>query len=58
MNLNFSVTSKTLPNKDIMATIKDTVNDFEKEEADTILAKKSLTLQSSKQPKDNLSKDG
>ena len=41
--LNFSITSKTLPSK--------------KEEADTIRPKKNLTLQNSKPPKDNLSKD-
>ena len=55
--LNFSITSKTLSNKDIIATVEDAVKDFEKEEADTIHAKVSLTLQSSKPPKDNLSKD-
>ena len=55
--LNFSVTSKTLPNKDIIATVEDAVKDLEKEEADTIRAKVSLTLQNSKPPKDNLSKD-
>ena len=55
--LNFSVTSKTLPNKDIIATIEDAVKDLEKEEADTICAKVSLPLQNSKHPKDNLSKD-
>ena len=55
--LNFSITSKTLPNKDIIATIKDAVQDPEKEETDTIRAKVSLTLQNSKPPKDNLSKD-
>ena len=54
--LNFSITSKTLPNKDIMATIEDAVKDLEKEEADMICAKVSITLQNSK-PKDNLSKD-
>ena len=53
----FSVTSKTLPNKDIIATVKDAVKDLEKEEADTICAKVSLTLQNSKPPKDNLSND-
>ena len=41
--LNFSVTSKTLPNKDIIATVEDAVKDLEKEEADTIRAKVSLT---------------
>ena len=55
--LNFLITSKTLPNKDIIATIEDAVKDLEKEEADTIRAKVSLTLQNSKPPKDNLSKD-
>ena len=42
--LNFSITSKTLPNKDIMATVEDAVKDLEKEEADTIRAKVRLTL--------------
>ena len=55
--LNFSITSKTLSNKDILATNEDAVNDLEKEEAATIFAKVSLTLQNSKPPKDNLSKD-
>ena len=55
--LNFSITYKTLPNKDIIATIEDAVEDLEKEEADTIRAKVSLTLQNYKPPKDNLSKD-
>ena len=56
-SLNFSITSKTLPDKDIIATIEDAVKDLEKEEADTIYAKISLTLQNFKLPKDNLSKD-
>ena len=56
-DLNFSITSKTLPNKDIIATVEDAVRDLEKEEADTIRAKVSLTLQNSKSPKDNLPKD-
>ena len=34
--VNFSITSKTLHNKDIIATIEDAVKDLEKEEADTI----------------------
>ena len=55
--LNFSITSKTLPNKDIIATRKDAVKDLEKEETDMIHAKISFTLQNSKRPKDNLSKD-
>ena len=55
--LNFSITFKTLPNKDIIATTEDTVKDLENEEADTICAKVSLTLQNFKPRKDNLSKD-
>ena len=55
--LNFSITAKILPNKDIIATVEDAVKDLEKEEADTIRAKLSLTLQNSKPPEDNLSKD-
>ena len=54
---NFSITFKTLSNKDIIATTEDAVKDLEKEEADTIHAKVSLIFQNSKPPKDNLSKD-
>ena len=39
-----------------MATIED-AKDLEKEEVDTICAKIRLTLQNSKPPKDNLSKN-
>ena len=42
--LNFSITSKTLPNKDIIANIEDAVKDLEKEEAETIRAKVNLTF--------------
>ena len=56
-SLKFSITSKTLPNKDIIATIEDAVKDLEKEETDKIRAKVSLILQNSKPPKDNLSND-
>ena len=56
--LNFSITSKTLPNKDIIAAIEDAVKDLEKEDADTICVKISLTRQNSKPPQDFLSKDG
>ena len=55
--LHFSVTSKTMPNKDIIATIEDAVKDIQREEAYTIIAKVRLTLQNSKPPKDNLSKN-
>ena len=54
--LNFSITSKTLPNKDIIATIANAVKDLEKEEPDMIRAKISFPLQNSKPPKDNLPK--
>ena len=56
--LNFSISFKTGTNKDIIATIEDTAEYLEKEEADMIRAKLSLTLQYSTPPKDNLSKDG
>ena len=52
--LNFLITSKTLPNKDIIATIEDAVEDLGKEEA----IKLSLKRQNFKPPKDKLSKDG
>ena len=55
--LNFSITSKSLPNKHIIATIEDAVRNFEREETDTVCAKISLALQNSKPPKDNISKD-
>ena len=55
--LNFLITSKTLPNKDIIATIEVAAKDLQKEEADTMCAKVTLTLQNSKLPKDNFSKD-
>ena len=54
---NFSITSKTVPNEDIIAAIEDAVKDLEKEEADMICAKISRTLQNSEPFKDNLSKD-
>ena len=56
--LNFSITSKTVPNKDIIAAIEDAAKDLEKEDADTICVKISLTRQNSKPPQDFLSKDG
>ena len=54
--LNFSIRSKTLPNKDIIATTEYAVQDLEKEAADTICAKLSLTLQNSKPSNENFSK--
>ena len=41
--INFSINSKTLPNKDI-ATIEDAEKDLEKEEANTIHAKVNLNF--------------
>ena len=55
--LNFPITSKTLPNKGIIATIEDAVKNLEKEGVDTIRAIVSLTHQNPKPPEDNLSKD-
>ena len=54
--LNFPITFRTLPNKDITATIEDAVKELEKEATETIRAKASFTFQNLK-PKDNLSKD-
>ena len=43
--LNFSINSKTLPNKDIIVTMEDAVKDLEKEEVDAIsLLEKRLHL--------------
>ena len=50
--------SKGLPNKGIIATIKDVAKDLKKEKADAIRLKISFTLQNSKLPKDRLSKNG
>ena len=55
--LNFAITSKTLPNRDIIATTEYTVQHLAKEEAETIRTKINLKLQNSKHPKDNLSRD-
>ena len=55
--LSISITSKTLPNKDIIAIIKDAVKDLEKEEVDTIRVKVSLPLQNFKPPKNDLTRD-
>lgn len=51
--LNFSSTSKTLPDKDIVATIEDSVKDLETEEAAAVCGKIILT---SIPANDNLSK--
>ena len=45
-----------LPNKDIIATIENTLKDLEKEDADKIRAKISLALQNVKTQKNKLSK--
>ena len=56
-DLNFSIIFKTMPNKDIIATLEDAVKYLEIEEADTICAKVSYTVQIFKPPKDNLTKE-
>ena len=53
--LNFSITSKTLP--DTIATIGNAGRDLQKEKADIICAKISGTLQNSKLSNDKLSKN-
>ena len=55
--LNFFITSKTLANKDIIATIKNAAKDLGKKEVDTIRAKTSLKIQIFKPPKYKLSID-
>ena len=55
--VNFSITSKTLPNKVFIAIIQGAVKDLEKEERNIISAKKALTLQNSKPLKGNLSRN-
>ena len=44
---HFSITSKTLTNKYIIATLEDTVKDLVKEEADTFSVNISRTLRNS-----------
>ena len=41
-DLNFLITSKTVPNKNITVTVEDALKELEKEEADTIQTKISL----------------
>ena len=55
--LNFSITSKTLHNKDTIDTREDAVKDLEKKDVDMIRAKIGLTLQNSNPPEDKPSKD-
>ena len=47
-----------MPNKDVLVTVEDAVKDLEKEEADMIRTKISLTFQNSKSPENKLSKGG
>ena len=56
-SINFSIISKTLPDKDIIAATDDTGKDLEKEEADMICANISRTLQNSKPPHDSFFKN-
>ena len=55
--LKFSITSETLPNKDVKTAKEDAVKNLRKEEANTICAKVSLPLQNSEPHKENLTKD-
>ena len=52
-SLKFSVTSKKLSNKDIIATIEDAIRYLETEEADSVRIKISHTFQTSKPSRDN-----
>ena len=51
------IISKSLSNEAIIATIKNTVKNLRKKEAETIHAEKSLTFQNSNSLKDNLTKN-
>ncbi|XP_057292500.1 uncharacterized protein LOC130621201 [Hydractinia symbiolongicarpus] len=54
--MNFCMTPASIPKKEIVAKVEEAIKDLPKEEADTVRAKVSLTLQKSKTPKDNLQK--
>ena len=54
--MNFCLTPTTVPKKEIIARVEDAIKNLPIEEADTVSAKVSLTLQATKTPKDNLSK--
>ena len=53
--MNFSVTPKNIPTKDIVARVKTVVKNFPMAEADNIRAKTSLVLQKASPPNDKLS---
>ena len=54
--LNFSVTPKNIPTKDIVAKVETVLKNLPIAEADNIRAKTSLVLQKASPPEDNLSK--
>ena len=54
--LNFSVTPKAIPTKDIVAKVETVLKNLPIGEADNIRAKTSLVLQKASPPEDNLSK--
>lgn len=54
--MNFSITPKEIPVKEIVSRVENTVKNLEKAESDNIRAKVSLTLQKAKAPIQNLSK--
>ena len=54
--MNFSITPKSVPMKEITSQIEGSLKTLNKVEGDTIRAKVSLTLQKAKLPTDNLSK--
>ena len=55
--LNFSVTPKNIPTKDIVAKVETVLKNLPIAEADNIRAKTSLVLQKALPPEDNLSKN-
>lgn len=52
----FCTTPASIPKKGIVAKVEEAIKDLRKEEADTVRAKKSHTLQKSNTPKDNIQK--
>ena len=54
--MNYCLTPTSLPTNEIVANVEQAIKALPKEQADTIRAKVSLTLQNAKIPEDNLSK--
>ena len=55
--MNFSITPKEVPVKEIISAVENSVKNLDKAEGDNIRAKVSLTLQNARAPTGNLSKE-